>query len=382
MAKKIRSDQAQIAVAQITEEIHSLNPSAICVLYEIDLSKIKKNLNLGTGEIAPDVLRFHNMEALTNKKVSFRSETYHALPITMTGFEITSNASLPRPTMYFSSLKGLIEEAVSNEYYASLKKAILELDNLIGAKVTRIRTFSRFLDASNNIEEAGDFDGTVNPEFPKEIYYVQRKISEDKNGIQLELSSVLDLENFKLPGRICVANRCPWVYRGEGCCYEFKSLGSDEVHGATDHLPDFAAPIANDEDDNLTGIIIDSNGNSLYDPSSISVNDVTEYDPDRRDSNGDPISYNPADVVYIKSNADDVKYYYVAKVTVPNGISPPHSEYWAADRCSKSMRGCKFRWGNSGAGQKYKSGTNTKVAANPFLPFGGFPGTNTKISNL
>ena len=95
MADKIRTDQAQVSVQQITKEIHSLSPSAICSLYEIDLSKIKKNLNLGINDIAPDILRFHNMEAIGDKRIYFRGDTYHALPIMMSGFEVTSNAISP-----------------------------------------------------------------------------------------------------------------------------------------------------------------------------------------------------------------------------------------------------------------------------------------------
>lgn len=382
MADKIRPDQAQTAVQQVTKEVHSLSPSSICVLFEIDLSKIKQNLNLGTNDIAPDTLRFHNMEVLGDKRIYFRGETYHALPVLMEGFELSSGSTLPRPTISFSSLKGLLDEAAGNEYYQSLKRAVLELDNLIGAKVTRIRTFSRFLDASNNIEEAGDFTGSVNPEFPKEIYYVQRKVSEDKNGIQLELSSVLDLENFQLPGRLCVSNRCPWIYRGEGCCYEFRDLKDDDLHGSAEHLPDFAPPIANDEDKNLTGIITGSNGESLYDPFAVKATDVMEYDPDRKNAQGAPLGYNTADVVYVASNNDNVKYYYVAKVTVPAGTAPPHSDFWEADRCSKSLKGCKFRWGKAGAAKNAHpdGGSNLPVPTNTYLPFGGFPGTNTKVT--
>ena len=67
---------------------------------------------------------------------------------------------------------------------------------------------------------------------------------------------------------------------------------------------------------------------------------------------------------------------------MPNGVSPPHSDYWEADRCSKTLKGCKFRWGsatNVGAKNINPNG-GAPVIANPFLPFGGFPGTNTKVT--
>ena len=85
-------------------------------------------------------------------------------------------------------------------------------------------------------------------------------------------------------------------------------------------------------------------------------------------------------VIYVQK--DGLKYYYVAKKAVPAGFSPPNSDYWVADRCSKTLGGCKMRWGNAGAGKRWTNPPNNTVkgAANPLLPFGGFPGTNTKTS--
>ena len=45
------------------------------------------------------------------------------------------------------------------------------------------------------------------------------KISENKYFIEFELVSPLEVENYKLPARIMIANYCPWKYRGIGCRY-------------------------------------------------------------------------------------------------------------------------------------------------------------------
>jgi lambda family phage minor tail protein L len=374
MADRISTLTAQNTLKEISKESISLEASSIISFYEIDLTSVKLSLNIGSADLLPDILRFHNEEVFNRTKLYFRGDTYHPMPILADGFEMTMNGSLPRPTLTITSMMGILAEAESHAYFNSLKRAILELENMIGAKVSRIRTFYKFLDASNNLPGVGDFSSGVNnnPEFPKETYFVERKVSEDKNGIQLELSSVLDLERFKLPGRLCLANRCPWTYRGAGCCYEFNSAGVVDEHGATGHMPDFAPPIANDEDELIEDIVT---GNGAYLATEVTAASVSDYMVNL------DLTYSKGDVVYIAKNS--VRYYYVAKVAVPAGFPPPHSEYWEADQCSKSLKGCKLRWGGAGAAKNCTNEASpcAKSAANKFLPFGGFPGTNTKTTS-
>ena len=379
MASKITTTVAENTLKEISKEVISLEASSIISLYEIDLSSVKSALNLHSTALSQDVLRFHNEESFNQRTIFFRGESYFPMPIIADGFEVNANGSLPRPTLTMTPLKGILEESEGSAYFLSLKRAILELENMIGAKVSRIRTFYKFLDEANNLEGVGDFTSGFNnnPEFPKESYFVERKISEDKDGIQFELASTLDLQNFKVPGRVCLANRCTFTYRGEGCCYEFKALGSEDAHGATGHLPDFAPPIANDEDKNLTGIITGSDGSSLYDPTSVTSASVINYTTDlaSRPNN----TFTAGQVVFLTK--DSINYYYVAKASVPSGTPPPNSDYWEADRCSKDIGGCRMRWGSSGAGKKFTNPPATdKGPANTFLPFGGFPGTNTRTS--
>lgn len=91
---------------------------------------------------------------------------------------------------------------------------------LEGAKVTRIRTLARYIDAAN-------FPGGTNPygtpqpdaEFPREIYYIDRKAAETRDVIEFELASAFDLAGVRAPRRQCVANLCQWTYRGAECTY-------------------------------------------------------------------------------------------------------------------------------------------------------------------
>ena len=55
--------------------------------------------------------------------------------------------------------------------------------------------------------------GTPDPtaEFPKEIYFLDRKISENRDVVQWEAISALDLVNVKLPKRIATRDVFPGI---------------------------------------------------------------------------------------------------------------------------------------------------------------------------
>jgi len=129
MPDKILPDTAKGTVQKISNEAHSLESDAIVVLFEIDISEIKKNLHLGSTLVLQDKLRFHNMEVLHREKIYFKSEAYHPVPIITDDFEISSTSELPRPLLTFVSMRGIDEKSDggANYNFESLKQAILSL---------------------------------------------------------------------------------------------------------------------------------------------------------------------------------------------------------------------------------------------------------------
>ena len=80
--------------------------------------------------------------------------------------------------------------------------ATTPFNDLQGAKVVRIRTLAQFLDAENfqsNKNPYGTPDSTA--ELPQEIYFVNRKTLENRNIVQFELTSALDLQSVRAPKR-------------------------------------------------------------------------------------------------------------------------------------------------------------------------------------
>lgn len=180
---------------KISSELQKLAPNAVIELYELDASTF-----------GGSVYYFHAGTNGLTQTVVWQGQEYQPYPVQITGFEISTGGQIPRPKMVVSNLSGIITALV------------LAYDDLLGAKITRKRTMQKYLDAVN-------FAGGVNPdadptaEFPDDIYYIERKTSENKSAVEFELSASFDVQGVKLPRRQIIQNICPWVYRGAECGY-------------------------------------------------------------------------------------------------------------------------------------------------------------------
>ena len=167
-------------------DLQAVNPSAIIELYEIALDS--------TLHGSTDILRFHNGTSLVrNGDIKFASNTYTKFPIECKGFEYTAKGQFPRPTITVSNASGFIT--------ATLLGITGIAKDLVGAKFTRIRTLAKFIDA-DNFADGTNSTASPSTKFPDEIYFIDRKMTENREVIQWEAASALDLTNVKIPKRI------------------------------------------------------------------------------------------------------------------------------------------------------------------------------------
>lgn len=333
-------NSAIIANLKLNREAFSLTPSAIITLFQIDVSDIAFDagiVNANEFSTKDYVFRFHNNTKLTNNVIYWKGEEYIPAPIKAEGFEMTSRGTLPVPRLSITSNEDGITQL------SLLKQKINEIGDLIGAKVTRIRTFAKYIDAINFTNEIppNGFDPSPDVAFPEDIFYVERKSSENKSYIEYELSSILDVEGIKLPGRIVLNSRCPWTYRGEGCLYEYSERRVDEIHGTSDKSTLFteAPAVMTVNDEEIETVI---NGTKIVDKGEFQYGRI----------------YAKGAQVYIQKNG--IKFYFVARFANPQQ-PPPNPSYWVADNCSKSVSACRARMDTRNNGR---------------LNFGGFAGTN------
>jgi len=414
----LTTQQAQSSIKSLVFELNNLTPSSIVTLFEIDVSSIldAKSITSLTDFKAQSgfigdttshtsskehdgVLRFHNNIKVFNSAITWQGKLYLPAPIQATGFENSSRGTLPTPILSISS-----QSETGTDQLALLRYAILKLGDIIGAKVTRRRTFAKYLDWNNFkaypkkgeseprfTELPEGYEPDPNAELPKDVYFIERKTAENKNTIQYQLSSILDLEGIKIPRRTIISDKCNWNYRGPGCWYQHKEGTEDpipilekaDLRTEDINLPTDAPPVANDKDERIAGLLetdkdtLQSAGKGPWDANA----NIPE-----EDENGEKYAYIKNDYVYITK--DKIKYYFVAKEDILQTTNkknpPPNNQYWIADECSKTLNGCRLRWGAGGSvsqgkckiGPQFDSSTGSGG-----LPFGGFPAAR-KVSQL
>ena len=181
-------------------ELQKINPSSIIELFTLTLDS--------TLHGSTDVQRFHaGTNKLDNTDIIWQGNTYQKFPCQAEGFEFDgASKSIPRPTFTISNILGTI-----TALFATVN-AVTANNDLNGAKFTRIRTLARYLDAANFTGGANPF-GTpdTTQELPQEIYFIDRKVVENREVVQFELASELDLINLQLPKRVVTRDLFPGV---------------------------------------------------------------------------------------------------------------------------------------------------------------------------
>jgi lambda family phage minor tail protein L len=185
----------------INNDIRQLGPLEIVELFQFDATAAKIQAPKGTP-----IFYWHSgLNPLGTYPVIWQGKLYEPYPISTDGWQATTSGKLPRPTVRVSNIGGQI-----GAFIRSIKDSL-------GAKVTRIRTLGKYLDAANFPN--GNPYANPNAYFPSEIFYVNRKVSENPLVIELELATAFDVEGVMLPRRQVMATICPWIYRGPDCTY-------------------------------------------------------------------------------------------------------------------------------------------------------------------
>jgi len=202
-------------------------PSALIELFELQLVTAIHGSNA--------IYRFHaGINAAGSGDVVWAGNAYMALPIEADGFSYSGNGQLPRPSLKVANVMGTITAL------------LLTLPTgLEGAKVTRIRTHARYLDAINfpgNVNPLGTPDSTA--EYPREVYFIDRRKGESRELVEFELCAAFDLAGIRSPKRQVIASICSWVYKSAECSYTgsspncTKSLADCRNHfGSGSQLP-------------------------------------------------------------------------------------------------------------------------------------------------
>jgi len=180
----------------IEASAQKLVPGAIVDLFELDYSSL----------VGGEILYFHGGVNGLGDDVVWGGITYTRYPIDAEGFERSSSGIVPRPKIKVANIMGNIS-SLSYQY-----------QDLVGSKLTRRRTFVKYLDAVN-FPGGINYQADPNVAFPDEVWTIDRKSSENAVFVEFELSAAFDVMGVLIPRRHCIQNTCTWAYRSAECGY-------------------------------------------------------------------------------------------------------------------------------------------------------------------
>ena len=346
----------------MAEELAQLSQAVLIELFEIDLTTVSTTLPIGTEP----VVRFHAGVNEFNRPVVFQGNTYNPYPIRVTGFEFSTEGAPPRPSLAISNIGGWVSSLLSST------------DDLVGAAVTRRRTFAKYLD---------HMPSAAARELPPDKFRVIRKVTESRTVVELELGSALDMDGVFFPRRQVVADYCSWSYRGRGCGFaEDRYVGHElgptgyvysRYRGAFDPATSYSR--VNGKSDCVLArvgaypciyaCLVDAPASITgleYHPAN-APDDWRQVQRLRGQYDSTVTDYVLDDVVWVEvtiHSGQQRVYAIVGRVdaaTLPAGTNPLSSPYWRVDSCGKRLSSCSARYDPVGAGLT--------------LPYGGFPGT-------
>lgn len=164
----------------IKETVQSLSPGNKVQLFQVAYS-------------GKPTLYFTKRGASGTGEVKFDGITYTQIDLEADGFKWDGQGTFPQPKLSVSNVSGLLTPLlVQNEYY-------------VGAVVTVITTFEKYLDG------ASEADPTQT--FPIEIYTIEQPTDINHAFSEWRLSSIIDQTGSKLPGRVMLRDVCNLKYR-------------------------------------------------------------------------------------------------------------------------------------------------------------------------
>tara|TARA_E500000331_G_scaffold308878_1_gene314620 strand:+ start:4813 stop:6003 length:1191 start_codon:yes stop_codon:yes gene_type:complete len=369
-------------------------------------------LQIGVDSVSnntTNILYFHDGKNDNSDDITYDGKTYIALPILLTGVEITGDGAIARPTITIANVESLIkagskfktqmEDGTWNSKVDGepVVASTFKLDDLVGSTLTRRKTLEKYL-SSPTIE------------FPRDVYIVDRIQQKTNLFVTLELAAPFDLSGFRVPSRTVVGKYCGWQYqaarseiiasdRRGACVWKQNNQINDGTSSYNLFVNEHDEPILQLSSlgtvnawSNSTSYALDAfvTKNNIYYQSKAASNQGN--DPEAGEvfwrivrvyttwSSGQSYTINTTDP---KRNSIVLKDGLVWRATVAHTSTNDNAPeggaaFWVrADTCGKLLQSCKLRYQAIGATTATGNAfiPSTELATKAILPFGAFPGT-------
>ena len=125
--------------------------------------------------------------------IAFGGVEFEPLDFETSGYEWSGAGTFPKPKISFPNA-GNLATALINSY-----------GDLTGAKITRLRTYAKYLD--------GGSEGGQDIHYMPDVYYIEQRTKLTKSVATWVMSSVMDFQGVKLPRRLALRDVCQHTYR-------------------------------------------------------------------------------------------------------------------------------------------------------------------------
>lgn len=174
----------------LPQNLTSLSPDAIVELYELDTSGAHK---LDGTEIINGEVFCWTPGTIGDTPVRFGGVVYTPMAIYGSGYEWSGQGTVPQPKIQVQNIGGIVSGLA------------IEFDDLVGATVTRIRTFVKHLD--------GQSEANPNIMMEPDVFEINRKSMHNKSLIEFELATPFEALNRLVPSSLVMRNTCRHTYR-------------------------------------------------------------------------------------------------------------------------------------------------------------------------
>lgn len=224
----------------LNSDLQKLEPGNRIRLIEVD----------GT-RFGADILRFHcdtlpftpqelaaaggDESKLPAKSVWWQGQEYGPWPFSVEGLEISADSQGNAPKLSVANINGLISALC------------LQFEDMAQAKVRIHDTLVHYLDARNFPQG----NSSADPLQEKlQVFYIDRKATENDEAVEFELSSPADLRGLRIPTRQ-IHSLCTWCSRGgyrtgKGCDYAGSRYFDDKGNPVDDPSQDRCGGLLSD----------------------------------------------------------------------------------------------------------------------------------------
>jgi len=360
--------------------------SAVVDLFEITTESGTFYFHPGIGEDLDDV-QFRD-------KVGGAIRTYNAIPMMLDGVDLSATGASHRPNLTIANVTSELKTTVG----------ITDYDDLTGATLVRRQTLQKYLVGNSG-------DSTPPVEMTTASYKIDRVSALNAIAVTFELAAVYDLQGIALPRRVMVGKYCSWIYQGfelqdnGGCVWKknskVRTVDPSNANAYVEH-----DVLYNQEDKPLVDNAYLSGRSNWATATAYNQDSYVKFSgkiyraqiPHTSSATNDPTDNTGHWIEALAWTAYSASATYTTGALVKasclasgktlttifrslqtnnlNNAPSLSSGFWEREElCSKTLNGCKSRYGARQVSTAANSAPSAKHDSSAVLPFGGFVGT-------